>query len=84
MPTIVAINLDRPAVLTNLRDKASVLIATFGASDDAVLDVIRGKAKAEGRMPFNLPSSMAAVEKQDPAVPDDDAKPLYPRGFKGQ
>lgn len=84
VPTIVAINLDRPAVLTNIRDKASVLMATFGASDDAVLDVIRGKAKAEGRLPFNLPSSMAAVEKQNPAMPDDDAKPLYPRGFKSK
>lgn len=45
VPTIVAINLDRPAVLTNVRDKPSVLIATFGASDAAVLDVIRGKAR---------------------------------------
>ena len=79
--SIVAINLDRPAILTNVRDKVDVLIATFGASDAAVLDVATGQAKAEGRLPFELPSSMAAVEAQDPARPDDSAAPLYPYGY---
>ncbi|MFN3837365.1 MAG: glycoside hydrolase family 3 N-terminal domain-containing protein [Brevundimonas sp.] len=79
--SIVAINLDRPAILTNVRDKVDVLIATFGASDAAVLDVATGQAKAEGRLPFELPSSMASVEAQDPARPDDSAAPLYPYGY---
>ena len=77
----MAINLDRPAILTNVRDKVDVLIATFGASDAAVLDVATGQAKAEGRLPFELPSSMASVEAQDPARPDDSAAPLYPYGY---
>jgi beta-glucosidase len=77
----LAINLDRPAVLTNVRDKIDMLIATFGASDAAVLDVVTGQAKAEGKLPFSLPSSMAAVETQDPTIPDDDVAPLYPRGY---
>ena len=80
VPTAVAINLDRPAILTNVRDKVQVLLATFGASDAAVLDVLTGKARAQGKLPFELPSSMSAVEQQDPAVPDDSASPLYPRG----
>jgi beta-glucosidase len=80
VPTVVAINLDRPAVLGNVRDKAQVLLATFGASDAAVLDVITGKAQARGRLPFELPSSMSAIERQDPAVADDSEAPLYPRG----
>lgn len=79
--SVVAVNLDRPAILTNIRDKTDVLIATFGASDAAVLDVATGQAKGEGRLPFELPSSMAAVEAQDPARPDDSAAPLYPRGY---
>lgn len=82
VPTIVSVNLDRPAILTNIRDKATVLVATFGASDGAVLDVLTGKAKAEGRLPFNLPSTMEAVTIQNPARPDDDTNPLYPRGYK--
>ncbi|MBK6025831.1 beta-glucosidase [Brevundimonas nasdae] len=77
----VAVNLDRPAILTNVRDKADVLIATFGASDAAVLDVVTGRAEGEGRLPFELPSSMAAVQAQDPARPDDSSAPLYPQGY---
>jgi beta-glucosidase len=60
-----------------VREKAKGLLATFGASDAAVLDVIGGRASAEGRLPFELPSSMREVEAQDPAVPDDTAHPLY-------
>ncbi len=80
VPTVVAVNMDRPAILTNVRDHAAALLVTFGASDAAVLDVITGRAKPRGRLPFELPSSMAAVEAQDPARPDDSGKPLYPRG----
>jgi beta-glucosidase len=80
VPTAVVINLDRPAILTNVRDKAHVLLATFGASDAAVYDVLTGKARPEGKLPFELPSSMSAVESQDPAAPDDSVAPLYPRG----
>lgn len=82
--SIVAVNLDRPAILTNVRDKTDVLIATFGASDAAVLDVATGQAKAEGRLPFELPSSMPAVEAQNPAWPDDSERPLYPLGFRDE
>ena len=81
VPTIVAINLDRPAILTNVRDRVRALLATFGASDAAVLDVVTGRAKARGKLPFELPSSMAAVERQDSARSDDSVRPLYPFGY---
>jgi beta-glucosidase len=80
VPTVLAIFLDRPAILTNVQDKATVILANFGASDAAVLDVLLGGATARGVLPFELPRSMAAVEAQDPALPDDSADPLYPRG----
>ena len=80
VPTIVAVDMDRPAILTNVRAKAKAIIAIFGASDAALLDVVAGRAHAEGRLPFELPSSMGGVEGQDPARPDDTAKPLYPVG----
>jgi len=83
VPTIVAVDLDRPAILTNVRTRAKALIATFGASDAAVLDVVAGRARAEGRLPFELPSSMREVQAQDPALPDDTAHPLYPVGAGG-
>jgi beta-glucosidase len=81
VPTIVCAYLDRPAILTNVKDLAAALIANFGASDAAVLDVITGRAKAEGKLPFELPSSLAAVAAQSPGGADDSPNPLYPRGF---
>lgn len=84
VPTIVAVDMDRPAILTNVRPKAAALIAIFGASDAALLDVVAGRARAQGRLPFELPSSMKAVEAQDPAVADDTARPLYAVGAGGR
>ena len=81
VPTIVAVYLDRPAVLTNVRDKAAALIGDFGSGDEAFLDVLTGKASPRGRLPFELPSSMAAVEAQAEDAPHDSKAPLYPIHF---
>lgn len=83
LPAVVAVDMDRPAILTNLQDRAAGLLALFGASDAALLDVVTGRTPPRGRLPLNLPSSMRAVEAQDPALPDDDAAPLYRRGHRG-
>ena len=81
VPTIVTVYLDRPAILTALRGKARALIANFGVSDAALLDVITGRAIPEGRLPFELPSSMQAVEAQKSDVARDSARPMYEFGF---
>ncbi|MFZ0547232.1 MAG: glycoside hydrolase family 3 C-terminal domain-containing protein, partial [Candidatus Promineifilaceae bacterium] len=57
------------------------LLADFGASDAAVLDVIFGRARPEGKLPFELPSSMTAVRNQKEDLPHDSENPLYPFGF---
>jgi beta-glucosidase len=76
----VALFADRPAVLGPVNDMASAILVNFGVSDGALLDVATGKAIARGRLPFELPSGMAAVLAQDPAIPDDTRKPLYRAG----
>ena len=81
VPTIVSAYLDRPAILTPIRDRAAALVADFGVSDEALLDVLTGKAPFTGKLPFELPSSEAAVEAQLPDVPADSNSPLYPTGF---
>jgi beta-glucosidase len=81
VPTIVDIFLDRPAVIPEIGEKAKALLADFGASDSAVLDVIFGKAKPGGKLPFELPSSMEAVRNQKEDVPHDSKNPLYKYGF---
>ncbi|GLY01818.1 glycoside hydrolase family 3 N-terminal domain-containing protein [Actinoplanes sp. NBRC 101535] len=77
VPTVVDVWLDRPAVLTPLSGKAA-LVGSFGSSDEALLDVLFGRAPATGTLPFELPSSMAAVEASREDVPNDTAGPLFP------
>jgi beta-glucosidase len=43
--------------------------------------VLFGIAKPEGRLPFELPSSMEAVRKQHADVPSDSEGPLLESGF---
>ena len=81
VPTIVSVYLDRPAVLTPVRDGARALLANFGVSDAALLDVLTGRAKPAGKLPFELPASMDAVDAQRSDVPHDSARPLYGFGF---
>jgi beta-glucosidase len=80
VPTVVEVKLERPIVLSKLNDDAAAVVGTYGASDGAFLDVVFGRAAPEGRLPFELPSSMAEVEAQRPDVPSDTSHPLYPRG----
>ncbi|MGM0514110.1 MAG: glycoside hydrolase family 3 N-terminal domain-containing protein [Pseudomonadota bacterium] len=80
LPTVISVYLDRPAILTNIVDKTDVLLANFGASDEAVLDVITGKSKAQGKLPFELPSSWQAVLDQKEDVAHDSVDPLFPIG----
>ena len=81
VPTIFNIYIDRPAVFPEINAAAKAVIANYGASDAALLDVIFGKAKPEGNLPFELPSSMEAVNNQKEDLPYDSKAPLYKFGF---
>jgi beta-glucosidase len=80
VPTVVDIYLDRPAVIPELAEAAAALLADFGASDAALLDVVFGRAAPTGVLPFELPSSTDAVRRQLPDVPYDSDDPLFPFG----
>jgi len=81
VPTIVVLYLDRPAVVPEISAAARALLGEYGADDSAVLNVIFGKARPEGKLPFELPGSMEAVRSQKADVPYDSENPLYPFGF---
>ena len=80
VPTVVDINLDRPAVIPEISQYSKALIANYGASDAALLDVLFGKYKPGGHLPIELPSSMEAVRKQKEDMPYDTKDPLYKFG----
>jgi len=81
LPVIAIVNLDRPAVMTALLPHVQGLLGGFGITDEALLEVLLGEVEPEGRLPFELPSSMAAVEAQKSDLPHDSENPLFPVGF---
>ncbi|MEN8242599.1 MAG: glycoside hydrolase family 3 N-terminal domain-containing protein [Chloroflexota bacterium] len=81
VPTIVDIYLERPAVIPEVTEQAAALVANFGAEDDVALDVIFGKHNPNGKLPFELPSSMEAVQQQKEDLPYDSENPLFDFGF---
>ncbi|MBG6185284.1 beta-glucosidase [Arthrobacter sp. CAN_A214] len=80
IPLIIDVRLDRPAILTPLNDIAAALIGTFGVSDEALLEALSGRIQPQGRLPFEIPSSMANVRASRPDVASDTADPLFTYG----
>jgi beta-glucosidase len=81
VPTVVDIFLERPAVIPEISQHCAALLGSFGANDRAVLDIIFGRFQPQGKLPFELPSSMEAVRQQKEDLPYDSKNPLYPFGF---
>ena len=80
-PLILVVDLNRPAILSELNDLSDALIGTFGVNDEVIHEIINGKTNPSGALPFELPSSMSEVEEQLEDVPDDTANPLYKYGY---
>ena len=53
----------RPAALGNIEPQLDIILANYGTSDEAFLDVITGVAKPEGKLPFGLPFTTDLVEE---------------------
>ncbi len=79
-PLVVVANLERPAILTEVDEVSSSLIAEFGVSDKVLANLIFGVEQPEGKLPFELPSSWEAVENQKEDLPYDSQDPLYKFG----
>lgn len=79
-PVVVDINLERPAVLTPLIGVASVVIGNFGSSDRALAAALADPTRMRGVLPFDLPRSMASVERSAPDSPDDLDDVLFAHG----
>ena len=73
-PTILAMNYTNPWVIDEIYNEKTInnikgVIATFGTTNEALLDIVLGKFNPSGKMPFTTPVSEAAVEKQLSDVP---------------
>ncbi|KAH7236539.1 glycosyl hydrolase family 3 N terminal domain-containing protein [Fusarium tricinctum] len=79
VPTIVDINFNRPAAVPEVAAEAKALFASYGSSTDAFLDDVFSVdgAEPEGKLPFDLPRSNAAVAESFEDVPFDTKDPVF-------
>ena len=82
--TILSIYFRQPYVLDEASGlkNAGAILAGFGVSDAALMDVLTGKFKPGGKLPFALANNLQAVLDNDPDAPGYPVKDtLYPFGF---
>lgn len=81
--TVISIYFRQPYVIddaSGVRD-AGALLATFGVSDNALMDVLTGVQNPQGKLPFALANNLQAVIDQDEDAPGyPGADTLYPFG----
>jgi beta-glucosidase len=80
-PTITIFRMERPPVIPEINAATAALIADFDSENEVIIEMIFGEFKPTGHLPFEVPSSVEAVEKQKEDVPYDSENPLYPFGF---
>ena len=70
-PVIVSVNVSNPLVFSELEKQSNAILVHFGTQDQAVLDILTGKAEPSGLLPMQMPASMETVEQQQEDVPQD-------------
>lgn len=70
-PVIVVINTTNPIVLSEIEPSADAIFLSFGIQNQAILDILCGKAEPSGLLPMQMPASMKTVELQKEDVPQD-------------
>jgi beta-glucosidase len=69
--TVLHVYFRQPFVLdaeSGLRN-AGAIVAGFSVSDTALLDVLSGKVKPQGKLPFALANNLQAIKNNDPDAP---------------
>lgn len=77
-PTIVAINFTNPWVIDEIGGgNLKSVLATFGTTSEALIDVVTGAFNPKGKMPFTTPVSEKVVSENQSDVPGY----LKPKGY---
>jgi beta-glucosidase len=82
--TVLAVYFRQPYVLDEASGfrNAGAVLATFGVTDLALLDVVSGRFKPQGKLPFALAKKLQAIVDKQSDVPGyPAADTLYPYGF---
>lgn len=70
-PVVVYVATERPFVPAEIEPWCDALLIGFGVSNNAVLDLVSGKAEPYGLLPCQMPADMNTVEKQCEDLPHD-------------
>ena len=70
-PVIVVLNTGKPVVPAEFESKADAILISFGIQNQAIFDIISGKAEPSGLLPMQMPADMKTVEQQNEDVPRD-------------
>jgi beta-glucosidase len=72
-PTILAINYTNPWAINEIyvggEGNIKAVMATFGTTPDAILEIVSGQFNPSGKMPFSTPVSDEAAQNQKSDVP---------------
>lgn len=70
-PVIACVDAEGPMVVSEFEPYADAVLMSFHISWNAVLTLLSGREEPSGLLPFQMPSSMDAMEKQLEDVPLD-------------
>ncbi|MCD8217406.1 MAG: glycoside hydrolase family 3 C-terminal domain-containing protein [Clostridiales bacterium] len=70
-PVIVCARLNNPMVMSEFEPSADAIVAEFGVSKSAVLDILFGECDPTGRLPVQMPRDMDTVEKHSEDIAFD-------------
>ena len=70
-PVIVVLKLSNPTVVSEFEPSADAILVSLGVQDQAILEVLSGKAEPSGLLPLQMPADMKTVEEQAEDTPHD-------------
>ena len=70
-PVIVCASLSSPMIMAEFEKEVDAIVVNFKVQDQAMLDILSGKAEPSGLLPLQLPANMQTVEEQYEDVPHD-------------
>jgi beta-glucosidase len=70
-PVITIVNTSNPMVLNEFEREVNGIVLHFGVQDQAILDILSGKAEPSALLPIQMPANMKTVEEQFEDVPHD-------------
>ncbi len=70
-PVIVLVNIGKPMIFSEIEKSTSAILVHMGVQDEALMQMLSGKAEPSGLLPFQMPADMKTVETQFEDVPRD-------------